>query len=33
VLADETGSVIIGIQDGVQPVVDVVGQFSSRLGQ
>ncbi|KIY41840.1 chemotaxis protein [Pseudomonas sp. 10-1B] len=32
-LADETGSVIVEIQDGAQRVVDVVGQFSSRLGQ
>jgi methyl-accepting chemotaxis protein len=32
-LADETGSVIVEIQDGAKRVVDVVGQFSSRLGQ
>ena len=31
-LADETGSVIIGIQDGAQPVVDVLGQFCSQWG-
>ena len=30
-LADETGSVIVEIQDGAKRVVDVVGQFSSRL--
>jgi len=32
-LADETGNVIVEIQDGAKRVVDVVGQFSSRLGQ
>ncbi|WP_442968292.1 methyl-accepting chemotaxis protein [Pseudomonas sp. S32] len=32
-LADQTGNVIIEIQDGAKRVVDVVGQFSSRLGQ
>ncbi len=32
-LADETGTVIVEIQDGAKRVVDVVGQFSSRLGQ
>ncbi|QJQ19176.1 PAS domain S-box protein [Pseudomonas sp. SK] len=32
-LADETGEVIVEIQDGAKRVVDVVGQFSSRLGQ
>ena len=32
-LAGETGSVIVEIQDGAKRVVDVVGQFSSRLGQ
>jgi len=32
-LADETGSVIVEIQEGAKRVVDVVGQFSSRLGQ
>nr|WP_314479532.1 PAS domain-containing methyl-accepting chemotaxis protein [uncultured Pseudomonas sp.] len=32
-LADETGSVIEEIQEGARRVVDVVGQFSSRLGQ
>ncbi|MGE8323712.1 MAG: methyl-accepting chemotaxis protein [Pseudomonas sp.] len=32
-LADQTGNVIVEIQDGAQRVVDVVGQFSSRLGQ
>ena len=32
-LADETGSVIVEIQDGAKRVVDVVGQFSSRLAQ
>ncbi len=32
-LADETGGVIVEIQDGAKRVVDVVGQFSSRLGQ
>ena len=31
-LADETGNVIVEIQDGAKRVVDVVGQFSSRLG-
>ncbi|HDS1819473.1 TPA: PAS domain S-box protein [Pseudomonas putida] len=31
-LADETGHVIVEIQDGAKRVVDVVGQFSSRLG-
>nr|WP_217190780.1 PAS domain-containing methyl-accepting chemotaxis protein [Pseudomonas shirazica] len=30
-LADETGSVIVEIQDGAKRVVDVVGQFSSQL--
>ncbi|MNZ36494.1 Biofilm dispersion protein BdlA [compost metagenome] len=30
-LADETGSVIVEIQDGAKRVVDVVGQFSNRL--
>ncbi|KEY87375.1 PAS domain-containing methyl-accepting chemotaxis protein [Pseudomonas sp. P1B16] len=32
-LADETGNVIVEIQDGAKRVVDVVGQFSSRLAQ
>lgn len=32
-LADETGGVIVEIQEGAKRVVDVVGQFSSRLGQ
>ncbi|MDE4540041.1 PAS domain S-box protein [Pseudomonas sp. ITEM 17296] len=32
-LADETGNVIVEIQEGAKRVVDVVGQFSSRLGQ
>ena len=32
-LADETGNVIVEIQDGAKRVVDMVGQFSSRLGQ
>ena len=32
-LADETGNVIVEIQDGAKRVVDVVRQFSSRLGQ
>lgn len=32
-LADETGKVIVEIQDGAKRVVDVVGQFSSRLAQ
>ena len=32
-LADQTGSVIEEIQEGARRVVDVVGQFSSRLGQ
>jgi len=32
-LADETGNVIVEIQDGAKRVVDVVGQFSRRLGQ
>ncbi|MFI7889066.1 MULTISPECIES: methyl-accepting chemotaxis protein [Pseudomonas] len=32
-LADQTGNVIVEIQDGAKRVVDVVGQFSSRLGQ
>ncbi|MBK5010669.1 methyl-accepting chemotaxis protein [Pseudomonas sp. S60] len=32
-LADQTGNVIIEIQDGAKRVVDIVGQFSSRLGQ
>ncbi|RCL29488.1 chemotaxis protein [Pseudomonas sp. AFG_SD02_1510_Pfu_092] len=32
-LADETGNVIVEIQDGAKRVVDVVGQFSNRLGQ
>ncbi|MFG0407802.1 MULTISPECIES: methyl-accepting chemotaxis protein [Pseudomonas] len=31
-LADQTGNVIVEIQDGAKRVVDVVGQFSSRLG-
>ena len=32
-LADQTGNVIEEIQEGARRVVDVVGQFSSRLGQ
>nr|WP_225780440.1 PAS domain-containing methyl-accepting chemotaxis protein [Pseudomonas sp. Marseille-Q3773] len=32
-LADETGGGIVEIQEGAKRVVDVVGQFSSRLGQ
>jgi len=32
-LADETGNVIVEIQEGAKRVVVVVGQFSSRLGQ
>ena len=31
--ADATGNVIVEIPDGAKRVVDVVGQFSSRLGQ
>ncbi|MNO71626.1 Biofilm dispersion protein BdlA [compost metagenome] len=32
-LADETGNVIVEIQEGAQKVVDVVGRFSSQLSQ